>query len=81
VSLLEREEIAVTLIEDRSTTWAAIARRIGPHPSTIMREVTANGGGSRYRPAIAERRAGAERGRARPRRLGVPGALRDRVTC
>ena len=57
LSLPEREEIAVALIEDRSTSWAEIARRVRRHPTTIMREVEANGGRDRYRPAIAERRA------------------------
>ncbi len=80
LSLPEREEIAVALIEDRSTSWAEIAKRIRRHPTTIMREVTANGGRSRYRPAIAERRAGKERCRPRPRRLEQAGELRDRVT-
>jgi len=81
LSLPEREEIAVALIEDRSTSWADIARRTGRHPTTIMREVTANGGRDRYRPAGAERRAGTQRRRARPRRLEVAGILRDRVTA
>lgn len=81
LSLPEREAIAVALIEDRSTTWAEIARRIRRHPTTIMREVTANGGRARYRPAVGDRRADTERSRARPRRLEVPGALRDRVTA
>ena len=53
LSLPEREEIAVALIEDRSTSWAEIARRVRRHPTTIMREVEANGGRDRYRPAIA----------------------------
>jgi len=81
LSLPEREEIAVALIENRSTPWTEIATRIRRHPTTIMREVTANGGRSRYRPAIAERRADSARCRARPRRLEAPGALRDRVTA
>jgi IS30 family transposase len=81
LSLPEREEIAVALIEDRSTSWAELARRTGRHRTTVMREVTANGGRSRYRPAIADRRADRQRGRVRPRRLELPGALRDRVTA
>jgi IS30 family transposase len=44
LSLPEREEIAVALIEDRSTSWAEIGRRTRRHPTTIMREVSANGG-------------------------------------
>jgi len=81
LSLPEREEIAVALIENRSTPWTEIATRIRRHPTTIMREVTANGGRARYRPVIAERRADSARCRARPRRLEAPGALRDRVTA
>ena len=81
LSLPEREEIAVALIEDRSTPWAVIARRVGRHPTTVMREVTANGGRGHYRPALAERRADEERCRPRPRRLALPGALRERVTA
>jgi len=79
LSLLEREEIAVALIEDRCTSWAEIAHRIGRHPTTVMREVTGGGGRERYRPASAEWQANKKRYRPRPRRLEVPGMLRDRV--
>ncbi len=57
LSLPEREEISVALIEDRATPWAELGRRVGRRPTTIMREVTANGGRTHYRPALAERRA------------------------
>ena len=60
--------------------WAVIARRIGRHPTTVMREVAANGGRSHCRPALAERRADKERCRSRQRRLALVGPLRDRVT-
>jgi len=43
LSLPEREEIAVALIEDRSTSWAETARRVRRDPTMVMREVTANG--------------------------------------
>jgi IS30 family transposase len=43
LSLREREEIAVALTLNRSIPWAEIGR----HPTTICREVTANGGRSR----------------------------------
>jgi transposase, IS30 family len=79
LSLPEREEIAVALIEDRSTPWAEIARRLARHPTTVMREVLGNGGRERYHPAIAARAADKGRGRPRQRRLEVPGTLRDRV--
>ena len=44
LSLLEREEISLALIEDRSATWAEIARRVDRHPTTVAREVGANVG-------------------------------------
>ena len=81
LSLPEREEIGVALIEDRAMQWAVSARRIRRHPTTIMREVAANGGRAHYRPAFAERRADKERCRTRQHRLALSGALRDRVTA
>lgn len=80
LTLLEREEISVALIEDATMPWAVIGRRVGRHPTTVMRDVAANGGRGHYRPALAERRAAKERCRPRLRRLEVAGALRDRVT-
>jgi IS30 family transposase len=79
LSLSEREEIAVALMEDRSTAWAEIARRLARHPTTVMREVLGNGGRECYRPAIAERSADKRRCRPRQRRLARPDALRTRV--
>ncbi len=79
LALHEREEIAVALIEDPAASWAAIARRVGRHRSTVAREVTAGGGRGRYRPATAQRRADRSRRRPRRRRLEVPGELRDRI--
>ncbi len=80
LTLSEREEIGLALIDDRAVAWAVIARRIHRHPTTVSREVGGNGGRSRYRPAMAERRA--ERCLRRPRAalLARPGELRDRVT-
>jgi IS30 family transposase len=80
LSLPEREEISVALIEDSSTPWAEIGRRIGRHPTCVAREVEANGDRGSYRPAVAERRSERKRRRSRPRLLEVPGGLRDRVT-
>lgn len=79
LSLPEREEISVALIEDREVTWAELGRRVHRHPTTIAREVTVNGGRARYRPVTADRRAATELCRPRTRRLAVPGELRDRV--
>lgn len=80
LTLFEREEIGLALLENRSVAWAVIARRIDRHPSTISREIEVNGGRSAYRPAVAERRS--ERCLRRPRAalLARPGELRDRVT-
>src|SRR5271157_6070114 len=81
LSLPEREEISVALIEDRAVPWAEIGRRTGRHPTTISREATGNGGRDRYRPTTADRRATKELRRPRARRLAEPGPLRDRVTA
>ncbi len=79
LSVHERDEISVALCENREMPWAQIARRVGRHPTTVMREVARNGGRRSYRPATADKRA--ERYRRRPRQLclAVPGPLRDRI--
>jgi len=81
LSLPEREEISVALIEDRDVSWALIARRVDRHRTTISREVHANGGRHKYRPALADRRAQRRLARPKPAVLAQPGALRDRVTA
>ena len=81
LSLVERDEISLALIEDRTTTWAEIARRVDRHPTTVAREVRANGGRPRYRPAMADKAARMGLGRPRCRRLELPGELTDRVTA
>ena len=80
LSLPEREEISLALIENRSVSWAEIGRRTSRHPTTISREVMFAGGREQYRPAVADKRAAKELCRPRERRLAVPGPLRDRVT-
>ena len=79
LALHEREEIGRALMADPMASWAAIARRVRRHPSTIAREVDRGGGRGRYGPATAQRRA--ERASRRPRRrlLAVRGALRERI--
>ena len=79
LALHEREEIGRALMADPMASWAAIARRVRRHLSTIAREVDRGGGRGRYGPATAQRRA--ERASRRPRRrlLAVRGALRERI--
>ena len=80
LSLPEREEISVALIEDRDASWASIGRRVGRAPTTISREVERNGDRHRYRPAVAAARASKQLRRPREHRLAQPGWLRDRIT-
>jgi len=81
LSLPEREEISVALIENRDASWASIGRRVSRPPTTVMREVERNGGRYRYRPAVADKRAARCRRRPRERVLQQPGWLRERVTA
>jgi IS30 family transposase len=55
LSLVDRTEIYAGLAATES--GAAIARRLGVHPSTVTRELAANGGRDGYRPLAAHRRA------------------------
>lgn len=79
LSLPEREEINVALIEDRAMPWAEIGRRIDRDPTTVSREVARHGGRHGYRAAIADGQAAKNRGRPRVRQLAEVGPLRDRV--
>ena len=79
LSSRDRDEIHAALSEDRDTSWAAIGRRVERHPTTIMRDVDANGGRVTYRPAAAERRAVACGRRPRTRRLAEHSELRTRI--
>lgn len=81
LSLPEREEIAVALIEDREASWASIARRIDRHPTTIAREVKNHGGRAKYRPVTAERDALHARRRPRDRFDAVAVEVRERITA
>ncbi len=76
----ERDEISQYLREDQLMSWVEIGRRVERDPTTIAREVNANGGRDGYRPAAAQRRA--ERNRARPKTpvLVSDTALRERIT-
>ena len=79
LSSRERDEIYAALTNDGEVSWAALSRRLGRHPTTIMREVGANGSRDGYRPAAADRRAGHCRRRTRESGLATPGALRERI--
>jgi transposase, IS30 family len=79
LSLHDRDEIHHALCEKPKVCWAQIAQSIDRHPTTIMREVTGNGGRAKYRAAAAQRRADRCRRRPRVRRLAAPGELRSRV--
>jgi len=80
LTLFEREEIGLALLDDRAVAWAVIARRIRRHPTTRAPRDRANGGCSAYRPAFAEQRSERCLRRPRPALLARPGELRDRVT-
>jgi IS30 family transposase len=64
LSLVEREEISRGLAPDWSIR--AIAEELGRSPSTVCREVNANGGRTKYRALVADRAA--DRRALRPKR-------------
>jgi IS30 family transposase len=74
LSLAEREEISRGLAAGRSLR--GIASGLGRAPSTVCREVAANGGAGRYRACAADRRA--LRLAHRPKRAGLARCLRLR---
>jgi IS30 family transposase len=55
LSLADRTEIYAAMAAGES--GAAVARRLGVHPSTVTRELAANGGRDGYQPLAAHRRA------------------------
>jgi transposase, IS30 family len=69
----EREEISRGLV--RGASYRAIAARLGRAPSTVSREVAANGGRQRYRAWRGERRAFEQAARPKARRLAERPAL------
>jgi IS30 family transposase len=77
LSLAEREEISLGLA--RGLSCRAIAAGLGRHPTTVSREVAANGGGERYRAAAADRRALCRAARPKPAKLAVNPELRAEV--
>jgi len=77
LSLREREEIRAGLAAGESLR--TIARRIGRAPSTVSREVGANGGRRRYRATVADDRACLAARRPKPAKLACSPRLRRRV--
>jgi len=75
----ERDEINRFLIADPATSWACIGRELERHPTTVMREVVANGGRDCYRPATADRAAQAARRRPRERLVSLSEPTRARI--
>src|SRR5215469_17885580 len=77
LSLAEREEISRGLAAGRSLR--GIASGLGRAPSTVCREVAANGGAGRYRACAADRRAIRLLPRPKPAKLAVCPRLRQVV--
>jgi IS30 family transposase len=75
LSLMEREEISRGVAAGES--FRAIAKRIGRAPSTVSREVAANGGRRRYRALPADRAA--RRRARRPKTAKLAGCVRLRL--
>jgi IS30 family transposase len=76
LTIAEREEILVGIRAQESLS--AIARRLDRSPSTVTREVSANGGREAYSAWHAHQRARQEARRLKPCKL-VAGRLRDHV--
>jgi len=77
LSLVEREEISRGLVAGLSLR--AIARQLDRSPSTISREVRANGGASRYRAHRSDRRAMRLARRPKLAKLAINARLREVV--
>ena len=77
LSLAEREEISRGLAGGESLR--AIASRLGRAPSTVAREVTANGGRRRYRACRADKAALARMRRPKASKLAACARLRTAV--
>jgi IS30 family transposase len=77
LSLEDRIEIGLGC--HRGESLRTIANRIGRSPSTISREVAANGGRLWYRPLKAHKQAHALARRPKPSKLSRDRRLRDRV--
>jgi IS30 family transposase len=78
LSVQEREQILLGLA--RGDSLSAIARSLGRSPSTVTREVAANGGREHYGVYGAHHRAREQTRRPKPGKL-VQGPLAREVTC
>ena len=77
----QRDLIEDALTEDPAVSWAATARRVGVHPTTVSREVNRNRGRVKYSADAAQSGADRHRHRARPRRLAEVSEVRAAVTA
>ena len=74
LSFFEREEISRGIAQ--GVSLRCIARRLGRAPSTVSREVAANGGRLRYRAAVAHRASRRRAHRPKPAKLTMNPRLR-----
>ena len=77
LSLQERIDIRLGL--EQRLSLRCIARKLDRHPSTVSREISANGGQQGYQPLSAHRRAETNARRPKPTKLASSPRLRDRV--
>jgi IS30 family transposase len=77
LSLQERIDIRLGL--EQRLSLRCIARKLERQPSTVSREVSANGGRDRYQPVAAHRRAEINARRPKPTKLAANPKLCDRV--
>ena len=74
-----RELIATRLTLNPTITFTAIAAELDCHPSTVSREIDANGGRSRYRPIRGARRQTRDLTRSQPSKPAADPVLKARV--
>jgi IS30 family transposase len=79
LSLDDRVGVRVGL--EAGWSFRRIAMGLGRSPSTVSREVNANGGRACYAPVTAHRRAAAAARRPKPTKLAARPALRERVVA
>jgi len=79
LSIEERIEVRLGL--ERGWSLRRVAAAVGRSPSTVSREVAANGGRGGYAPLAAHRRAAVAARRPKPTKLSRHAALRDRVVA